>query len=193
MRQSPCTVTPQGDIHNETVTAGTGCAQQELSEAKKAAYQAILAASHLATDPIREKFYRKVRVGSPADCWPWAAAKQKGYGVCKVAGANVMAHRVAYILDRSSLVPDGYEIDHRCENRACVNPNHLGVVTGKQNKRLRVVRNMWRARASKFCANGHEVNEQNTWLASLDQGGVACKVCYRAYTGKEPPVDELFP
>jgi hypothetical protein len=36
-------------------------------------------------------------------------------------------------------VPDGFELDHLCRNRGCVNPDHLEVVTHEEN--------VWRIRA----------------------------------------------
>lgn len=43
-----------------------------------------------------------------------------------------LAHRLTYetfIAD----VPDGFELDHLCRNRWCINPTHLEAVTAKEN------------------------------------------------------------
>jgi hypothetical protein len=45
-----------------------------------------------------------------------------------------MAHRVAYE-QFVGTVPDGLELDHLCENKACVNPGHLEPVTRSENVR----------------------------------------------------------
>jgi hypothetical protein len=42
------------------------------------------------------------------------------------------AHRAAYILAIGP-IPDGLHVDHLCARRDCVNPDHLRLVTNKQN------------------------------------------------------------
>jgi len=43
-----------------------------------------------------------------------------------------IAHRFAYAEVKGS-IPEGFQLDHVCHNRACVNPEHLRPVTNKQN------------------------------------------------------------
>ena len=63
-------------------------------------------------------------------CWLWTGAiNAKGYGR---AGRGEMAHRRALRLAGRS-VPPGFEVDHRCNVRCCVNPDHLDIVTHAEN------------------------------------------------------------
>ena len=71
------------------------------------------------------RFWAKVDVSG--DCWEWTAACfGNGYGQFRVwPNEN---HRGAHCVVWEMLVgpiPEGFEIDHRCKNRACVNPDHL--------------------------------------------------------------------
>lgn len=73
------------------------------------------------------------KVDKSGDCWNWTATTARGgYGHFKINGKMKYAHRVAYELTIAP-IPEGLEIDHRCMNRACVNPSHMRTVTRREN------------------------------------------------------------
>lgn len=57
-----------------------------------------------------------------------------GYGQIRDGDKMKMAHRVTFE-HKKGKVPDGFEIDHLCRNRACVNPEHMEIVTHVENVR----------------------------------------------------------
>lgn len=68
-------------------------------------------------------------------CWLWTGAlAENGYGVFQLnkEKGTQKAHRVSYSEFVSPLQDDQY-LDHLCRVRNCVNPNHLEVVTKRQN------------------------------------------------------------
>ena len=66
-------------------------------------------------------------------CWLWTGPKQtNGYGTLQVDRIRKYAHRVAYELSYGG-IPEGMRIDHICHTPLCVRPDHLRVVTIKQN------------------------------------------------------------
>lgn len=54
----------------------------------------------LQTQKLVERFWEKVQIGGPEDCWNWQACKnKKGYGAISINGKKELAHRVAYFLE----------------------------------------------------------------------------------------------
>jgi hypothetical protein len=74
-------------------------------------------------------------------CWIWIRRKNnRGYPVISIweAGRSVkkFAHRIAYEAFVGP-IPVGLQLDHECENNACICPAHTKPVTNEENIRLR--------------------------------------------------------
>lgn len=79
------------------------------------------------------KFWKNVN--KTDRCWFWLRKKDRyGYGVATVRTVFFGAHRVALALS-GRVISDGVPLDHLCENRGCVRPEHLEVVDWKENVR----------------------------------------------------------
>lgn len=85
-----------------------------------------------AIPPQEQRFWQ--RVTKTETCWLWTGAtlRDSRYGVMRWDGKVQPAHRIAWILAGNETT-DGKELDHVCHVRICVNPDHLRLVTRKQN------------------------------------------------------------
>lgn len=55
-----------------------------------------------------------------------------GYGSLRFKGKRYKAHRAAYIAHKGQ-IPKGLQVNHTCDNKKCINPDHLWVGTQKEN------------------------------------------------------------
>jgi hypothetical protein len=133
-----------------------------------------------------ERFWSKVDVRGPDECWPWKGAPDRhGYGRIRIGGRSgrtVLAHRVSYVLKNGEPEPE-LVLDHDCRNRPCCNPDHTVPRTNQENTVLGVGPSAAAARQT-HCAKGHELIGNNLFVRT-DNGGRGCRRCHversRAY------------
>lgn len=96
--------------------------------------------------------------GEPSYCWLWLGKRDKKSGRpllnMRTSGKHksYKVYRLLYqIVYDCELVPQ-QTIDHKCENVACVRPEHMQVVSNKNNAQLGVSR--WRLKHEKGYTNG---------------------------------------
>ncbi|MET8518144.1 HNH endonuclease signature motif containing protein [Streptomyces sp. NPDC005077] len=126
---------------------------------------------------LPERFWSKVQIGEPVDCWLWVGAKSSnGYGNFKHADTFTSAHRLSFA-DAYGSVPDGSVIDHLCQTRACVNPAHMELVSHAENvRRGRAGENH---RVKTHCPKGHPYDAENTYWHPA--GHRECRTCRKSH------------
>ena len=92
---------------------------------------------------------------------------QHGYGVCKVNGKEIRAHRALFFYLHPE-VNKQFVIMHTCDKRACVNPNHL--IAGTQTENLEDMTNKGRRKGGAPKGNKNGVGNKG-WT----KGGITAK------------------
>lgn len=85
---------------------------------------------------LRYNTYTERDGGYGTPCWMYESQPSKAgrYPVLCRDGERRAAHRW-YYEQAKGLIPEGLQLDHLCCNTLCVNPDHLEVVTAKENIR----------------------------------------------------------
>lgn len=131
-----------------------------------------------------EEYFWSLVESDESGCWAWFGSfTSYGYGRVRKDRKEKVAHRVAYEL-LVGPIPEGLVLDHLCNNRWCVNPDHLEPVTQHEN----IIRGEGLAaknRLKTHCPNGHRYDTRNTWIRYDRESGRPfrqCRKCYRQWS-----------
>jgi len=140
--------------------------------------------------PEREQIKFEFYIKKTDFCWMWTGgADDSGYGKYNLKlGVNkyrkVQASRMAYHLYKGE-IPLGFTIDHLCNVRRCVNPEHLEAVPHAENIARSVDRRWLHLRSSE--PEWNCPHHKGEWLHD------GCWQCKRDFAITQAPENRLSP
>ena len=92
-------------------------------------------------ETIMERVVQNIRIDKKTGCWNWCGANSGSgrggnYPRMSLDGRTVAVHRVM-ATHAFGYIPSNRQVDHICRNRMCVNPEHLELVTHRENQKRR--------------------------------------------------------
>lgn len=111
-------------------------------------------------------------------CWEWhGPVNHKGYGFNTYKGQSEAVHRVMYRCTKGNgEIPDGMFVCHHCDNRRCVNPEHLWIGTNNDNVQDMRLKKRGNAQKKTICKRGHPLSGENLGVRGPRQHRF-CKTC----------------
>lgn len=118
---------------------------------------------------LAERFERKYTPEPMSGCWLWfGAVDRRGYGKMNVDGSTTVATHVSLRLAGRPLTRGQFAL-HRCDNPACVNPDHL--FAGAQLQNIRDMDSKGRRKLGERTKSAHLTDAQAADILRLSEGG----------------------
>lgn len=129
---------------------------------------------------LMTRFWSKVDIAGPDDCWEWQASTNGAYGLTSYNGEVIVTHRLAWLFTNGP-IPDGLLVCHTCDNPVCVNPAHLFLGTHSDNTNDAVKKGRWVDNSGEAHGNSKLTKKDVIEIRRLSSEGKSQRVLGRMF------------
>ena len=93
------------------------------------------------SNPLKDRLAKYSKVNEENGCLEWVRyTNPDGYGALWLNGGSERTHRAAWIAEHGA-IPQGMHVLHKCDNRKCINLDHLFLGSNAENVADKVAKN----------------------------------------------------
>ena len=133
------------------------------------------------TQKEAKRIFPYISIDNKTECWNWTRQLYEGYGKIYFRGRPWAVHRLLYLWKFKELpkydFSGNFVIDHLCSNRACCNPDHLHILSNRENVLSGKGPTAINARKI-LCKRGHELSPRGY------MPGRKCMTCQKSEHSK---------
>lgn len=142
---------------------------------------------------LRDRLLNNREIDPITGCWLWTGVRlPKGYGKMTWGYRTFLVHRLSAFEFLGFDLASPIQIQHKCNNPPCFNPDHF--ITGDQRQNLQYMSELKRFKGKNqfsdatHCKRGHEFTPENT---VQQRSGRLCKICKNLRTNRRRAVLRL--
>lgn len=136
--------------------------------------------NNIFNDYILERLLEFRKIDPVTKCWKWTRYRilPGGYGQIRFQNKCYLVHVLSAYLCLGYELGSELDVCHKCDNPPCFNPLHLFIGDRYDNMRDASRKGRMRNGFSGIthCSQGHEFNQENTYIRP-DGTGRVCKIC----------------
>jgi hypothetical protein len=123
-----------------------------------------------------EQILERAELNKKTGCLEWKGALfQNGYGKANYSNRTWSAHRIVWQLTKGD--PGDLFVCHTCDNRKCININHLFLGTASDNMQDKIKKDRCPLKGKTHCKYGHSLKDAYVYQNGPRKGQRQCSQC----------------